>query len=53
MKTVAMVVVLCTSKVFVMNIKDGEKGNVWCQRVKYEYTWTSCEFEGKCKLLPF
>lgn len=26
MKTVAMVVVLCTSMVFVVNIKDGKKG---------------------------
>ena len=53
MKIVAMVIVLCTSKVFVVNIKYAEKRNVWCQRVKYRYTWTSCKFEGKYKLLPF
>ena len=30
-----------------------KKRNVWYQQVKYGYTWTSCEFEGKYKLLHF
>ena len=38
--------------VCVVNIKDGEKRNVWCQQVKYGHTWICCEFGGKCKLPP-
>ena len=46
MKTVAMVVVLCMPGVC-GEYKRWEKRNVWCQQVKYGYTWTSYEFEGK------
>ena len=49
---VTMVVILWTSKMFVVNTKDGGKRNVWCQQVKHGYTWTS-KFEVKYKLFPF